>query len=148
MDLAFGVDEDATEEEDEAAKGQNCGSYELDVKLHGVGEFQNLMQICPQFWRFCKFFTKKSTKLSPGVLQEGFNIGFIDRLSEAVKQVFNDTRFDMFSCALIEALMYFVRGHRVPFFFERSTISRLYKVAISRRWTEIASGLSRLRIGL
>ena len=35
MDLAFGVNKDATEEEDEAAKGQNCGSYELDVgSLH------------------------------------------------------------------------------------------------------------------
>ena len=27
MDLAFGVNEDSAEEEDEAAKGQNCGSY-------------------------------------------------------------------------------------------------------------------------
>ena len=35
MDLAFGVNEDAAEEEDETAKGQNCGSYELDVgSLH------------------------------------------------------------------------------------------------------------------
>ena len=35
MDLAFGVDEDSAEEEDEAAKGQNCGCYELDVgSLH------------------------------------------------------------------------------------------------------------------
>lgn len=34
MDLAFGVDEDSAEEEDEAAKGQNCGSYELQINLH------------------------------------------------------------------------------------------------------------------
>ena len=33
MDLAFGVNEDSAEEEDEAAKGQNCGSYELDVEV-------------------------------------------------------------------------------------------------------------------
>ena len=39
MDLAFGVNEDTTEEEDEAAKGQNCGSYELDVELHRTCEF-------------------------------------------------------------------------------------------------------------
>ena len=39
MDLAFGVDEDATEEEDEAAKGQNCGSYELQIDFHWVDEF-------------------------------------------------------------------------------------------------------------
>ena len=34
MDLAFGVNEDSAEEEDEAAKGQNCGSYELQIYFH------------------------------------------------------------------------------------------------------------------
>ena len=33
MDLAFWVDEDSAEEEDETAKGQNCGCYELDVEV-------------------------------------------------------------------------------------------------------------------
>ena len=33
MDLAFGVDEDSAEEEDEAAKTEDGCRYELDVRL-------------------------------------------------------------------------------------------------------------------
>ena len=44
MDLAFGVDKDSAEEEDEAAKGQNCGCYELQVDFH-MSKISNIFDI-------------------------------------------------------------------------------------------------------
>ena len=55
VDLALRVDEDATKEQDEASDGEDKGCDELEFYLHKSCEFQNLVQICPHFWRFCKF---------------------------------------------------------------------------------------------
>ena len=39
MDLALGVNEDATEEENEASDGEHKGCYELEIYFHGKINF-------------------------------------------------------------------------------------------------------------
>ena len=53
MDLAFGVNEDSAEEEDEAAKGQNCGCDYLNVIFHCCC-FKNKTKGRNTFWLFSK----------------------------------------------------------------------------------------------
>jgi len=58
MDLAFGVNEDTTEEEDEAAKGQNCSSYELDVGSLHSDKIEIECKYAHIFSGFANFFPK------------------------------------------------------------------------------------------
>lgn len=39
MDLALGVNENATEEENEASDGEHKGCYELEIYFHGFPKF-------------------------------------------------------------------------------------------------------------
>ena len=49
VNLALGVDEDATEEEDEASKGEDKGGYELEVGFHKV-QIVNVVRKIRRIW--------------------------------------------------------------------------------------------------
>ena len=68
------------------------------------------MQICPQFWRFCKFFSKKSSTLCPGVLEEGFDVSFCDGLSEALHEDGEVLEWDVLSTAMVESFVDLLGG--------------------------------------
>ena len=94
------------------------------------------MQICPQFWRFCKFFAKKFSKSLPSVLKEGFYVGVRDRLSgdflEALHEGHQVLDGDEFAGTMVEPVVNFLGCHD-SFVLE----------GLRREWTGFVSGFCR-----
>ena len=68
------------------------------------------MQICPQFWLFCKFFSKKSSKLCPSVAKEDFDVGFCDGLSETFHKDGKVLEGDIAPSSVVESIVDFLGG--------------------------------------
>ena len=83
--------------------------------FHSVGRTSRV-QICPHFWQFCKFFSKKSSNSFPSVLEEGFDISFRDGLSEAFHEDGEVLEWDVLSTAMVESLMDLLGGDDLFFF--------------------------------
>lgn len=58
MDLALGVNEDATEEENEASDGEHKGCYELEIYFHGFLSHKGTINfVFPKF--FANIYQKR-----------------------------------------------------------------------------------------
>ena len=78
------------------------------------------MQICPQFWRFCKFSDKKFSKsFPPGVLEEGLYVGVRDFLTGDFLEAFHEDHQvldgDDLSGTMIKSVVNFLCGHSLFF---------------------------------
>ena len=74
------------------------------------------MQICPQFWRFCKFSDKKFSKsFPPGVLEEGFYVSVRDLFAGNFVEAFHKDHQvldgDDLSGTMVESVVNFLCGH-------------------------------------
>ena len=78
------------------------------------------MQICPQFWRFCKFFAKKFSKSSPSVLEEVGDVGLRDLFAGNFVEAFHKDHQvldgDDLSGTMVESVVNFLCGHTLFFY--------------------------------
>ena len=54
MDLALWLYEDAAEEKDKAAEGEDCGCYQLEIEAHSCGGFEIRCKYAHNFEGFAR----------------------------------------------------------------------------------------------
>ena len=79
------------------------------------------MQICPQFWRFCKFSDKKFSKsFPPGVLEEVRDVSVRDLFASYFLEAFHKDHQvlngDDLSGTMVESVVNFLRCHTLFFY--------------------------------
>ena len=84
----------------------------------------------------------------PSVAEEGFDVSFCYRLSEAIQEDEEVLGWDVLAGSMVEALMNFLCCHCCFDLEDSSMMMRLRGSIISRSWTDIGTAMDRFFFGL